>query len=1128
MSPNSADGSRPSSGSLSGSLAPPDPTTAPETSEGSATPRLSPADGENRTEVDAPPDCWQTRPPTPDDWMTPLPGQTFASGSVTPTSSGGSPAALCVPGYEILGELGRGGMGVVYKARHMRLKRLVALKMILSGSHAPIEQTARFQAEAQAVARLQHPYIVQIYEVGEVDGLPFFSLEFVNGGSLDKKLARTPLSARTAAQLVEKLSQAMAAAHQAAIIHRDLKPANVLLVGGADVPIECCTPKITDFGLAKQLDDDSAQTKTGVIMGTPSYMAPEQAAGWTSMIGPLSDVYALGAILYECLTGRPPFKAASVMDTLEQVRKEEPVPPSRLQRKMPRDLETICLKCLEKQPHRRYASSKALADDLNRFLDGEPIQARRVRLWERAAKWVRRRPTAAALIGVLVAVALALPLVGLQFSAQLAQKRQAEQKRVNEDRAEIHDLLGRGQTAALSENWRQAEILLDQAQEKVETEPALADLRKEVETVRTPVKDRLTAIDTFQHFDQDRDEALFYATLASGENMVSNRKTARDKAAAALTVVGLSAEGQGALTLGASFTKEEKEEIVAGSYALLLMLAEIESRRLPQQTVEEHRQQVRQALVLLDRADGLGVRTRAIHLRRARYLKLLDDVAGAAKESQLAQALALETDLDPQDHYLVGYEFFSQGELEKSNQEFHRALQLNARHFWTHYFLGICCVTQNKAEVAVAHLTICQSQQPKLIWIYLLRGFAYGQMGDYAAAEADFDRALTLEPSPATLYVLYNNRGVMRAGQKEARAKGVEDLKQAVALRPDQYQAQASLAEAHRLDGRLDEAGKHLDEAIALAGRQVEAGDVKPATLALLHYSRARLHLQRPDREAAIRSLTEAARLAGDDRSLRARADADRGRVLHLQERFEEALAAYDAALKGDPERVVVLRWRGEVLLVQRNYREAAAAFDAYLEKGGARSAAVYRQRALAHVKLGQHAEAIDDYGRALEAKPKDEEKAPLYLNRGQEYLIVNALEPALRDFQEALRLDPNSADAALGCAYVQAKQGEPRKGVADAEKAVKGEPMEPRLWHGAARIYAQAAAQRRAESGQLTSSAQLQYQERAVALLRTALQFVPADERKAYWREQVMKDTALEPLRGIPAFVELAAFYGY
>jgi WD40 repeat protein len=305
-----------------------------------------------------------------------------------------------VAGYEILSELGRGGMGVVYLARQLSLKRLVALKMVLAGSHAGSAELVRFRTEAEAAARLQHPNIVQIYEVGQQDGLPFFSLEYVDGGSLARALAGTPLPPGRAAQLIETLARAMHYAHQRGIVHRDLKPANVLLTADG-------LPKITDFGLAKQLDDAAVHTQSGAVLGTPSYMAPEQAGGQTHDIGPAADVYALGAVLYELLTGRPPFKAATPLDTLMQVLTEEPVPPRQLQPKVPRDLETICLKCLEKDPRKRYAGALALADDLRRCASGEPIAARPVGLGGRTLKWVRRRPAVAGLLALVVAFAAA-------------------------------------------------------------------------------------------------------------------------------------------------------------------------------------------------------------------------------------------------------------------------------------------------------------------------------------------------------------------------------------------------------------------------------------------------------------------------------------------------------------------------------------------------------------------------------------------------------------------------------------------------------------------------------------------------------------------------------------------------
>jgi serine/threonine protein kinase len=315
-----------------------------------------------------------------------------------------------VAGYEVLSELGRGGMGVVYRARQLLLNRPCVLKMILAGAHADAESIVRFLAEAAAVARLQHPNIVQIHHIGVADGLPYFELEDLDGGSLDRQLDGTPWHERRAAGLIEALARAVAAAHRQEIIHRDLKPGNVLLAADG-------TPKITDFGLAKSLSTDSGLTRTDSILGSPGYMAPEQAEGKTKQVGPLADVYALGAILYELLTGRPPFRGATVLETLEQVKTTEPVPPSRLVPGLPRDVETIALKCLQKEPAKRYDSASALAEDLRRFLGGEPIVARPVPPWERAIKWARRRPaiaTLAAAVLLLLAALLGLGVLSYQ------------------------------------------------------------------------------------------------------------------------------------------------------------------------------------------------------------------------------------------------------------------------------------------------------------------------------------------------------------------------------------------------------------------------------------------------------------------------------------------------------------------------------------------------------------------------------------------------------------------------------------------------------------------------------------------------------------------------------------------
>jgi formylglycine-generating enzyme required for sulfatase activity len=337
-------------------------------------------------------------------------------------------SAPAVPGYDLLGELGRGGMGVVYKARHVALNRLVALKMVLAGAHADGDDLARFRTEAEAVAALQHPHVVQIFEVGTHDGRPYLSLEYVEGGSLAQQLAGAPQPPARAAALVETLARAVHFAHQRGIVHRDLKPANVLLTADG-------TPKVTDFGLAKRLEGTAGQTQSGALIGTPSYMGPEQAGGRSKEVSPATDVYALGAILYECLTGRPPFKAPTAAETLVQVLHGEPVPPRQLQSGTPRDLETICLKCLEKDPVRRYAGAADLADDLRRFQADEPIVARPVGPLGRAAKWARRRPAVAASLAVAVVSLLGGTVASTGF-AVVAGERAAQLERSRRDRAQ--------------------------------------------------------------------------------------------------------------------------------------------------------------------------------------------------------------------------------------------------------------------------------------------------------------------------------------------------------------------------------------------------------------------------------------------------------------------------------------------------------------------------------------------------------------------------------------------------------------------------------------------------------------------------------------------------------------------
>lgn len=304
--------------------------------------------------------------------------------------------------YDIEGELGRGGMGVVYRARDRRLGRLVALKVILSGGHSGSLERQRFQIEVETAARLQHPNIAQVYEVGEDNGQPFMAMEFCPGGTLEAQIRDRPQPPRDAAATVACLADALHYSHGAGIVHRDIKPANVLLSAEG-------TPKVVDFGLAKRLDGEDGFTKTGAIMGTLGYMAPEQAAGRTREATPATDVYSLGAVLYKLLTGRPPFHGASDLETINSIVSRDPVSVRSLQPRVPMDLVTICHKSLEKNPARRYATAAAMADDLRRFLADLPIQARALGPAERSWRWAKRHPgiSFVSLAGVLVLLLVA-------------------------------------------------------------------------------------------------------------------------------------------------------------------------------------------------------------------------------------------------------------------------------------------------------------------------------------------------------------------------------------------------------------------------------------------------------------------------------------------------------------------------------------------------------------------------------------------------------------------------------------------------------------------------------------------------------------------------------------------------
>jgi lipoprotein NlpI len=1073
-----------------------------------------------------------------------------------------------IPGYTIIELLGYGGMGVVYKAVQQQLKRTVALKMIRDEMGVNAEQLGRFRLEAEAVARLRHPNIVQIYEVGAVGNMPYFSLEMLEGGTLAERLDEAAMPTRQAAELVLRLARGVAAVHQVGIIHRDLKPANVLFDADG-------TPKISDFGLAKRLEVEEGPTVSGQIMGTPSYMAPEQAQGLIHQIGPAADIYALGAILYEMLTGRPPFKGTSMMETLHQVVYEDVVPPSRFQTKVSRDLETICLKCLAKESPRRYATAADLADDLGRFLAGEAILARPTALWERAAKWGRRRPATAAMIGVGVAAALGLGVAAERYSAY----NRREDARVYQLGLEAVVDLDRGRQQREDGKLEEARVTLTTLQAKLKDETRLAALQHRAHDELSDVNRRrdeaaraAADLEQLARFGRLRDQALQLAGQAKvlielqgdgdtgsppealareGQGVggrgrgVAHGEQIRGAAAAALEVFPLGGgDGDPAgrtttapLPLPASLTPVQRAEVEADRYLLLLVLSEAVALPLPG---EDGHRQAEAALRLLDRAEKLHSKTAAYHLRRAACYEQLGDDAAARREHDAAARLQ---PTDALDHLLLGRERFVRFDWPGARTHFEESLRLKPDSFWAHCWLAIADLNSvpPRAEAARGALTTCLVQQPSYAWLYLLRGFAHGQLGAAAQAQAsaaqskawgqefareaetrfedaerDFRSALDKDKKldEGFRYVLLTNRGVMRYRRQQWEAAAA-DLREAIALEPGRYNAYASLAQALRKLGRRDEALEQMSRAIAL-----EPGK------AALYRGRALARLEGGDLPAdqtdqALHDLEESARLEPAGSRYAAEDHVNRGRLLLGRAQPQEALAAADAALAIVPDSALAHVVRVGALLQSERYDEVIDSCDVALDRGAA-TAELYRVRGLARAARNDFAGAIDDYTNALARHP--EEPAEVLRNRGWSHLYVSAFELAERDFNAVLQLASGDADALAGRGAARIHLGRVREAIADAEESLRPGTPSPRLLYLAARTYAQASARALAEGGRRGRPAtgdSLAYEARAAELLRQALERTPAERRSSMWRDVVAQDSPLRPLLRNPRLLQ-------
>jgi tetratricopeptide (TPR) repeat protein/tRNA A-37 threonylcarbamoyl transferase component Bud32 len=944
-----------------------------------ATPDLSPAPGEPSA-GQASADGSSLQIPTVEFGSAPA-ALDVADFSLGPARPREAPATVAtVTGYEILGVLGRGGMGVVYKARHVKLNRLVALKMVLAGAHAGEHQLARFHTEAEAVARLHHQNIVQIYEVGEHDGLPFFSLEYIDGVSLAQKIAGKPQPPLEAAGLIEQMARAMAVAHQRGIIHRDLKPANVLLTQDG-------TPKIADFGLAKRLEDDSALTKSGTLMGTPSYMSPEQARGETDEVGPPADLYALGAILYELLTGRPPFAGPTMLETLTQVRNQEPVPPTHLQPRCPRDLETISLKCLQKEPAKRYPDCEALADDLHRFLAGEPIKARPVSAAERAWRWCRRNPRVAALSALVGVLLLAVVAFLASMAVRLGRERQA----VDQTREVAGARLGQATEAVSGGNWRRAQDLLQWSDPLLDSNPELADVRTALETLRTQVNG-------YAEFRQLLDSARFACRFGSRQQQEEGRRYCHQLLALHGEMVGRTGRGAaGPPPLNAEQQQSFKEDV----FEAFLTAAQVEQALSRGGGDAAERQAAQQALDWLNRAEQILPGTRALHVHRAPCWTTLGNHEAAAADMNQAEAIKPTSAVD---HFWHGFAHHLRGDKAlrardvQAAHDFYRqeiaeyaaCLQLRPDHFWGYFNWANCHAQLNERPDlydALIGYTSCIRLRPDFPWPYNNRGTTHLRLGQADLAVADFNAALERNEQYGEAHA---NRGLayLALGQTDP---ALQDFSRAIELVPDYAPAYAERVEIFRKR-------KQHAEVVRDCTRLLDLG----ADRAPLYEKRAAAYqaLNRPD----------------------------------------EAIQDYGQLVKLNPKNLPARATRAELLLGRGRYAEAREDFTAILE-AAPKAAAVWRARAIVNWQnLKDFDAALADCDRWARLAPNDPEPhrcvGVILLGRRQ-------YGPALAALQKALDLRPGYPEAVWACAQIHLWQGK-------AEEALKElDPLVARLPDG-------------------------------------------------------------------------------
>lgn len=1030
---------------------------------------------------------------------------------------------VSVKGYQILGELGRGGMGVVYRARQTALNRLVALKMILVGGHAGSEQLARFRAEAEAVAQLQHPNIVQVYDIGEQDSLPYFSLEFVDGRALDKELAGKPQPESKAAQLIETLARAMHYAHERSIIHRDLKPANVLLT-------KTGLPKISDFGLAKQLESDSSKTRTGTIMGTPSYMAPEQGRG-EKQVGPLADVYALGSMLYEMITGRPPFLAPTALDTLMRLLNEEPLPPSRLQSRVSRDLETICLKCLQKDVRRRYASAAELADDLKRFQAGEPIHARPVGRLERAWRWCKRNSRVAALSGAVVilviAVGIALSIMGLR----MARDREA----LVETRKQARQRLDQATEAMQAGNFARAQDLLQWSDPLLISSTGLSDLRGQLDELRSQVA-------VFAEFRKLLDDARYLGLFGSQAMLPKAQKNCREL----LTLYDNIEQRERQGSHGWPPLNARQQELLKEDVFEAFLIAALVERNASLATEDEAglEKSTRQAIEWLNRAEKLLPPTKALFARRGGYYEILGEKKAAEAEFQQASKIEPTSAVDRFWHGFADYKRAEKArqerDLKSAGEYFRKAVagfasvvEMRPENFWAYFTWAECHTQLGNNYDALLGFTTCIQLRPDAPWSYNNRGTVHLQLREYDLAIQDYNAALQLDDQYAEAY---QGRGQARLlmGKPD-----VADFSKAVELRPKDFGAYLRRAAFYRTQRDFQKAREDYSVAINLQPKDADA-----------YRSRAVVSLLGKKLDESFADWQELVKLQPANPEPHYYLG-----VIHLGcQQFDLAAAELQTAIKMKADyasaylaRAIVLRWQGKS-------DDALKDVNLVVDKLVPNRHDYVIERADLYRAMGRNVEAIDDYQRCLALQPKqidaylglafvydkqgkpdlvkdcyermvkaDPSAAMPYLHRAAFHREQRRFEEAAADCDSAARNDPQSLLPDFARAGVAAARGDYRQAVQAAEELLaKASANDGKILYAAACVWSLAAQAVQSETDTSDAAAKAgEYADRAEKLLADALEVCfhdfqyPEHNRMAY-------DPALKSLRQRPSVEKL------